>query len=67
MTLGELRVIIKDMPDDLPVVYNYDTGHSYPNIRYAYRRIPDNGYGNAKEDVLVLDEDSEQEARRRLE
>lgn len=64
MTVKELRELIKDFPDDMPVVYNYDTGHSFPELRYAYRmatetvRFDDRGVETRRFMIrtLVLDE-----------
>lgn len=57
MTVLELKEIIKELPDEMEVRYNYDTGHSYPTFVRAF--IGTDGGGGP---FLCLDEGEEEPA-----
>ncbi len=45
MTIRELKELIEDLPDDMEVRYNYDTGHAYPPLGMGSVQNPaDNWY-----------------------
>ena len=56
MTAGQLKHIIASLPEDMLVCYNYDTGHSYPEINHAFvATVPEFGNSGGVR-ALILDE-----------
>lgn len=36
MTVAELKAILAELPDDMPVAYNYDSENAFPVFKRAY-------------------------------
>ena len=36
MTVKQLKFAISELPDEMTVHYNYDTGHSFPELEHSY-------------------------------
>ena len=59
MNVGQLRSALSTLPDDMPVVYNYDTGHSFPLLNDAYTATLAEYFHRTTERVPVLILDTE--------